>query len=258
MKLENKIAIVTGGGTGLGRAIALEFAKAGANVVVCSRDKKNLEKVRAEITDLGRHSLAIPTDVRIKDQVDNMVAKVIDEFSRVDILVNNSGTSGVIAPILDIKEDEWDLVLDTNLKGTLLCTQAVAKHMIKQKYGKIINISSTVALGAIEPGAAAYVASKCGIVGLTKACAKEFGNYGINVNAIAAGRILTPLIYATFRTPEQITQFIESGEKAAVLGRLGTPEDIAHLALFLASDDASFITAEIIASNGGRTDLMGI
>ena len=199
--------------------------------------------------------MAIVTDVCVKDQVDNMVEKVIDEFGKIDILVNNAGTSRNI-PILDLTEDVWDLILDTNLKGMFLCTQAVAKHMVEQKYGKIINIASTAALGAIEPGQAAYATSKFGVIGFTKASAREFGPYGINVNAIAPGRILTGIVY-THRTPEQVKQFIEVGKTACILGRLGTPEDIAHLALFLASDDASFINAEIVACNGGRTNLMG-
>jgi len=255
MKLEGKISIITGGGTGLGKAMALEFANAGADVVVCSRNKGNIEKVRDEIMALGRRSLAIVTDVCVKEQVVNMVKKVIDEFGRIDILVNNAGTIR-LTPILDLTEDFWDLILDTNLKGVFLCTQAVAKHMVKQKYGKIINISSTSALGAIEPGQAAYATSKFGVVGFTKASAREFGPYGINVNAIAPGRILTDITYVD-KTPEQVKQFIEVGKAVAVLGRLGTPEDVAHLALFLASDDASFINAETIACNGGRTNLMG-
>jgi 3-oxoacyl-[acyl-carrier protein] reductase len=255
MKLDGKIAMVTGGGTGLGKAMALEFAKAGADIIVCSRNIDNLNKVRDEIITLGRHSLAIATDVCVKEQVNNMVNQIMTEFSRVDILVNNAGT-GRRAPILDLTEEVWDLILDTNIKGMFLCTQAIAKHMAKQKYGKIINISSTAALGAIEPGQAAYATSKFGVVGFTKACAREFGPYGINVNAIAPGVILTPHVY-TVMTPEQIEQFIKNETSATVLGRLGTPEDIAHLALFLASDEASFITGETIASNGGRKDLMG-
>lgn len=255
MKLEGKKAIVTGGGTGIGKAIALEFASAGADIVVCSRNTQTIEKVRDEITALGRDSLAIPMDVRVKEQVDNMVQKVIDEFGRIDILVNNAGINRP-TPVLDLTEDTWNLIFDTNLKGLFFCTQAVARHMVKQKAGKIINISSTASLGANEPGQAAYAASKIGVNAFTKACAREFGPYGINVNAIAPGRILTPLIYAS-RTPEQVEKFIEVGKSTSVLGRLGIVEEIAHLALFLASDDSAFITAEIIACNGGRTNLMG-
>ncbi|MBU2534826.1 MAG: 3-oxoacyl-ACP reductase FabG [Chloroflexi bacterium] len=255
MKLEGKKAIVTGGGTGIGKAIALEFASAGADIVVCSRNIQNIEKVRDEITALERRSLAISMDVRVKEQVDNMVQKVIDEFGRIDILVNNAGINRP-TPVLDLTEDTWNLIFNTNLKGLFFCTQAVARHMVKQKSGKIINISSTASFGANEPGQAAYAASKIGVNAFTKACAREFGPYGINVNAIAPGRILTPLIYAS-RTPEQVEKFIEVGKSTSVLGRLGTVEEIAHLALFLASDDSAFITAEIIACNGGRTNLMG-
>ena len=255
MKLGGKKAIVTGGGTGIGKAIALEFAGAGADIAICSRNVQNIEKVRDEIIALGRDSMAVSMDVRVKEDVDNMVQQVMDEFGRIDILVNNAGTNRP-TPVLDLTEDTWNLILDTNLKGLFFCTQAVARHMVKQKSGKIINISSTASMGANEPGQAAYAASKTGVNAFTKACAREFGPYGINVNAIAPGRILTPLIYAT-RTPEQVEKFIETGKSTAVLGRLGTVEEIAHLALFLASDDAAFITAEIIACNGGRTNLMG-
>jgi len=255
MKLEGKKAIVTGGGTGIGKAIALEFGSAGADIAICSRNVQNIEKVRDEIIALGRDSIAISMDVRVKENVANMVQQVIDEFGRIDILVNNAGINRP-RPVLDLTEDIWNLIFDTNLKGLFYCTQAVAKYMVKQRYGKIINISSTAALGANEPGQAAYAASKSGVNAFTKACAREFGPYGINVNAIAPGRILTPLIYAS-RTPEQVEKFIEVGISTAVLGRLGTVEDIAHLALFLASDDSAFITAEIIACNGGRTNLMG-
>lgn len=255
MKLGGKKAIVTGGGTGIGKAIALEFAGAGADIAICSRNVQNIEKVRDEIIALGRDSMAVSMDVRVKEDVANMVQQVIDEFGRIDILVNNAGTNRP-TPVLDLTEDIWNLILDTNLKGLFFCTQAVARHMVKQKSGKIINISSTASMGANEPGQAAYAASKTGVNAFTKACAREFGPYGINVNAIAPGRIPTPLIYAS-RTPEQVEKFIETGKSAAVLGRLGTVEEIAHLALFLASDDSAFITAEIIACNGGRTNLMG-
>lgn len=255
MKLGGKKAIVTGGGTGIGKAIALEFAGAGADIAICGRNVQNIEKVRDEIIALGRDSMAVSMDVRVKEDVDNMVQQVVDEFGRIDILVNNAGTNRP-TPVLDLTEDTWNLILDTNLKGLFFCTQAVARHMVKQKSGKIINISSTASMGANEPGQAAYAASKTGVNALTKACAREFGPYGINVNAIAPGRILTPLVYAS-RTPEQVEKFLETGKSAAVLGRLGTVEEIAHLALFLASDDAAFITAEIIACNGGRTNLMG-
>ena len=255
MKLEGKVALVTGGGTGIGKAITLEYAREGADVAVSSRNIKNLEDVCKEVEDMGRRSLAVAADVCIKAQVDSMVNAVISKFGHIDILVNNSGTSRMM-PIIEFTEDDWDTVIDTNMKGVFLCTQAVAKHMVERKYGKIINISSTSALGAIVNGQAAYTSSKFGVNGFTKACALELGEYGINVNAIAPGRILTSLVYSS-RTKEQVKEFKEVGIASSVLGRLGVTEDIAHLALFLASDDSSFITAEVIASNGGRTNLMG-
>jgi gluconate 5-dehydrogenase len=170
MNLKDKVAIVTGGGTGIGKAITVAFANAGADVVVCSRKLDNVEKVCKEIKDMGRRSMAISTDVRVKEQVNNMVAQVVKEFGKIDILVNNSG-SGHMVPVLEMSEQEWDTVIDTNLKGVLLCTQAVAKYMIEKEYGKIINISSTCALGAIVTGQSAYVASKFAVVGFTKASA---------------------------------------------------------------------------------------
>ena len=255
MKLENKIALVTGGGTGIGKAIALEFAREGADVAVSSRKIDNLNKVCKEIDDLGRRSLAVAADVCIKEQVNSMVQKVIDKFGRIDILVNDSGVS-INMPILEFEEEKWDTVINTNLKGVFLCTQAVAKHMIEKRYGKIINISSTSSLGAITKGQSAYCSSKFAVNGFTKACAREFGPYGINVNAIAPGRILTAMVREG-KNPEQLERYIKASGEAAVIGRMGDVEDISHLALFLASDDSSFISAEIIASNGGRTNLMG-
>lgn len=255
MNLKDKVAIVTGGGTGIGKAIALEYANAGADVVVCSRKLDNVEKVCKQLKDMGRRSIAISTDVRVKEQVNNMAAQVMKEFGKIDILVNNSG-SGHMVPILEMSEEEWDMVIDTNLKGVLLCTQIVAKYMIERRYGKIINISSTCALGAIVTGQSAYVASKFAVVGFTKASARELGPYGINVNAIAPGRIPTPMVYEGM-TKEEADVFLDKGKKATTVERIGTPEDIAHLALFLASDESSFISAELVASNGGRTNLMG-
>ena len=254
MRLEDKVAIVTGGATGIGKAISLEFARAGADVVICSRNVVNIETVRDEVVSLGRRSLAIPMDVCVRPQVDAMVQAVVEEFGKIDILVNNSGAARDKL-ITDMDDETWNLVIDTNLKGVFLCTQAVVGHMIKRSYGKIVNISSSASIGAIEPGQAAYAAAKSAVNAFTKACAREFGAYGINVNAIAPGRILTPLVYQG-KTEEQIEEFMQGGARGAVLGRLGTPEEIAHLALFLASDDAAYITSEIIACNGGRTNLM--
>ena len=255
MKLEKKVAVVTGGGTGIGRAISLEFASEGADVAICGRRIENLNIVAKEIEEKGRRCLAISTDITVRNQVERMVEKVMEAFGQIDILVNNSGT-GRSMPIVDIREEDWDIVMNTNVKGLMFCTQAVARGMMKRNYGKIINISSTAALGQFSVGSSVYAASKFAVNGFTKASAFEFGPYGINVNAICPGRILTPLVYKN-RTPEQIEEFKKVGIETSVLGRLGEVEDIAHLALFLASDDSSWITGETIASNGGRTNLMG-
>ena len=253
-KLERRVAIVTGGGTGIGRSIALEFAKEGADVVVSSRKRANLEKVAEEIKALGGHSLAVAADVGVREQVQNIVKQTVDKFGRIDVLVNNAAILHV-ATLLDTSEEIWDEVIDINLKGVFLCTQAVARHMIEQKYGKIINISSVAGRGGAFSGLSSYSAAKAGVIQLTKSAALELAPYGISVNAIAPGAVITPITYFQ-RTPEQVEQFMENSKRLAVLGRLGDTQDIANLALFLASEDSSFICGETIAIDGGRKDRM--
>lgn len=253
-KLDQRVAIVTGGGTGIGRSIALTFAKEGADVVVSSRKMANLEKVVEEIKALGRRSLVVTADVSVKEQVQNMVKQTVDKFGRIDILVNNAGIIRRV-PLLEMTEQDWDGVIDADLKGVFLCTQTVARHMIEQKYGKIINISSIAGRGGALSGLSSYSAAKAGVIQLTKSTALELAPYGISINAIAPGAVITPITYFQ-RTPEQVEQFMEDSKKLAVLGRLGATQDIANLALFLASDDSSFICGETIAIDGGRKDRM--
>lgn len=254
LNLTDRVAVVTGSGRGLGKAIALALAEAGARVTVSSRSPAEIEATAAEITEKGGIALTVAADVRNKQQVVDLMEATVAEFGRIDILVNNAGTRRP-APLLEMSEDDWDEVVDTNLKGAFLCTQAAAKYMMQQKYGKIINISSVAGRGWTEPGGFNYASSKGGLIQLTKACARTLGPYGINVNAIAPGAIETTLVLAR-RTPEQAQKYLEYSKKAAILGRLGTVQDIANLVLFLASNYSSFITGQVIPLDGGRTDRM--
>jgi len=253
-KLDNKVALVTGGGTNIGKGITLEFAKEGADVVVSSRSLANLEKVVEDVRAMGRRSLAIATDVRMREQVQSMVKQTLEEFGRIDILVNNSGITRR-ALIVDMPQEDWDDVIATNLTGVFYCIQAVARQMMERKYGKIINISSISGVGGIGPTLANYCAAKAGVVQLTKVAARELGPCGINVNAIAPGAVEST-IYLARRTPQEVEEWLAESRRVALMGRVGTPEDIGKLALYLASDDSSFICGETIVIDGGRIDRM--
>lgn len=248
-KLDGKVAIITGGGTGIGRSIALTFAREGADIVACSRNKSTLHAVAREIQPLGRRCLAVATDVGVRSQVEKMVSETLAQFGRIDILVNNSG-SVAISPISDMAEEDWDRVIRTNLKGTFLCIQAVSKAMMRQKSGKIINISSLAALRPPRAGMGAYCASKAGVDMLTRTATLELAPYGISVNSIAPGSVETP-IYRKGRTPEQIEEWLAAARRAPI-GRAADPQEIANVALFLASDDSSFICGQVIVADGGR------
>ena len=243
--LEGKVAIVTGGGTGIGRGIALEFAKAGADVVVGSRTLSNLEKVAEEVRALGKRSLAVPVDITKKTEIDNLVQRVMDEFGTIDILVNDAGTTA-IAPLLEHSEQDWDRVLDTNLKSYYLCSQAVGRRMVEQKKGNIINIASIRGIAA-APGRVSYSVSKAGVVMLTRVLALELAHYNIRANAIAPGWVKTELSKVMWSDPasyKQLTALIP-------MGRWGEVDEIAKVALFLASDASSYITGHTIVVDGG-------
>ena len=248
-KLDQKVAIITGAARGIGKQIAVTFAREGADIVI--GDISEMEVAAQEIRNLGRKVITVKTDVSRKEEVKNLVDTAIDNFKKIDILVNNAGINRRVS-LLEMSEEDWDAVLDVNLKGTFLCTQAVAKYMVSQKYGKIINIASTAGLRVVvDRGQANYTSSKAGVIQLTRACAAELGPDGINVNAIAPGVILTDIHYAK-KTPAEVEQFFENVKKVTVLGRLGTPQELANVVLFLASDDSSFVTGQVIVADGGQ------
>jgi len=251
--LEGKVAIVTGSGRGIGRAIALSFAKNGADVVVnCySRVSEGMEVAR-EIEELGRKSLFVRADVSDSRQVNDMMRKVIETFTKIDILVNNAGINVLIEgrkPIQDFSEADWDRIVDVDLKGVFLCSKAAAKQMIKQGGGKIINISSIAGVVPLRLQCA-FVAAKAGVINLTRAMALELAPYNINVNAIAPGSILTEGTNKLFYSDPERTKKILS---SIPLKRSGTPQDIANAALFLASEDSNYMTGSVIVVDGGWT-----
>lgn len=254
MKLDNKVAIVTGSARGIGEAIAKKLASEGAAIVVNALHAEGANRVAREIQKQDGKAIAVKADVSSKAEVQDLVSKTLENFGTVHILVNNAGIIRR-SPIVEMTEEDWDVIQNVDLKGVFLCTQAVLPHLVKQKYGKIINISSMAALGTNNPGTAAYAAAKAGVIALTKVAAREAGPYGINVNCILPGRIITDMIY-TSRTKEEVDRFISDGKKSSVLGRTGNPEDIANLALFLASEDSSFMSGQVIRMDGGRGDIL--
>ena len=246
--LAGKVAIITGGKRGIGRAIALAFAEAGADIVVCSRvvEDGQLGAVAAEIQRLGRHSLAVQTDITRKTDVDNLVQRVMDEFGGIDILVNNAAMN-IMAPLLELREDGWDRIINTDLKGYYLCCQAVGKRMVDRKRGNIINMASTAAMKARQK-MGAYCIAKAGVVMLTRVLALELASYNIRVNAIAPSTVKTKFSQPLWSEPETLKRI----EAEIPLGRLAEPGDIIGTALFLASDASSYITGHTIIVDGGR------
>ncbi len=242
--LDSKVAIVTGGSRGIGKEIVLTLAKAGANVVINYVGNKELaEDVAEEVRKLGRDALVIKADVSNNSDVDNLVAETMGKFGRIDILINNAGITRDNL-IIRMKEEDWDKVIDTNLKSVFLTSKAVSKIMMKQREGKIINISSVVGtLG--NAGQANYVAAKAGVIGLTKTLAKELASRGINVNAVAPGFIQTDM---TANMREDIKEKLL---EQIPLARLGNPKDIANMVKFLVTEEASYMTGQIIHVDGG-------
>ncbi len=246
MNLKNKVAIITGARRGMGKAHALTLAEAGAEVVVSDISLEDCQKVAGEIEKKGGEALAVKCDVSSKEEVEQMVKKVLDTFGRIDILVNNAGIL-TFKPFLELTEEDWDKVMDVNLKGYFLCAQACAKEMVKQKSGSIVNIAS-IGMGQVGvgfPGIVHYCASKGGIIAMTEALALEMTPYNVRVNAIAPGAIDTPMAASSDE------KAMEGTLARIPMHRMGRPEEVSKAVLFLASDDSSYMTGSVVVVDGG-------
>ena len=246
MDFSGKTAVVTGGSRGIGRAVCLELAKGGANVVLCyaGNEAAAAETVSA-CEALGAKALAVKCDVADSAQVKALMDEAVKAFGRIDILVNNAGITrdGLL---MMMKEEDFDAVISANLRGTFLCMKAVSRTMMKQRYGRIVNLSSVVGLRG-NAGQVNYAASKAGVVGMTKSLAKELASRGVTVNAVAPGFIETDMTAA-------MTEAAKTATLASIpMQRLGAPEDIAKTVAFLASDDAAYITGQVLAVDGGMS-----
>jgi len=256
MRLNKKVAIVTGGGVGIGKAISLAFAAEGAAVVVASRNQPRLESVADEIRAKGGKATAIPTDISDENQVEKMVTQALNEYGQIDILVNNSGIAGPTVNATDIKLEDWNEVLAVNLTGAMLCTREALKDMLARQSGNIINISSAAGTRGLLMRSP-YCATKWGLIGFGVALALEVGRYNIHVNCIAPGavegerimNVMKAKAEATGLTYEEIASEMSAD---AALKRMVTPAEIADAAVFLASDESNGITGQTISVNAGR------
>jgi NAD(P)-dependent dehydrogenase (short-subunit alcohol dehydrogenase family) len=246
-RLDGKVALVTGGSRGIGRATALGLAEAGADVAVASRKLPDLESVAAEIKKMGRKSLAVASHVGRMEDINSLIARVTDEFGRIDILVNNAGTSPALASSLEVDERLWDSIMNLNLKGLFFLSQAVAKIMKEHGGGSIINVAS---MDGFKPEAniGTYAVSKAGVIMVSKVMALELARYNIRVNTLAPGNVHTRLGDSRFMA---MPEYREEMIRRTPLGRIGEPDDMVGAMIYLASDASSFVTGECIVAAGG-------
>jgi 3-oxoacyl-[acyl-carrier protein] reductase len=254
MKLNGKVALVTGGSRGIGKAICLTYAREGAHVAVnYTKGLAEAEAVVAEVKAMGGKAIGIQADVSQRSQVRKMVAETLKTFGRLDILVNNAG---ILTPtnLMETSDEDWDRVMSVNLKGPFICMQEASKTMIKQGKGRIISTSSISGLGCAPQGEGAYGCSKAGLIMLTSVAAQDLGPHGITVNCIAPGWIKTDMTAG--KSGAQADEVNKRKAGLAAVRRIGDPKDIAEVALFLASDESSFITGQVIVADGGRVDFV--
>jgi 3-oxoacyl-[acyl-carrier protein] reductase len=257
MKLHEKVAIVTGGSRGIGKAIAKTLALEGANVLVnYVRASAEADGVVEEIKAAGGGgAVSMMADVSKKGEAERLIGEAVRRFGKLDILVNNAGIL-LGGTILDMKEEDFDRVIEVNLKGPFNCMQAAAKVMVPRRYGKIVNISSISGLGGAPSGEIAYASSKAALNMLTTVASLDLGQYGINVNCVAPGWTVTDMVVRNAGSQKRFEEIKEIKSHQAAMGRAGEPQDIANVVLFLASDESSFISGQVIVADGGRKDFM--
>lgn len=243
MKLKDRVSLITGSARGIGREIALTFAREGSDIVVCDVDLEAAQNTQKDIEALGRRALSIKVDVTNLKQIEEMVNLILDKFAKIDILINNAGITKDNL-ILRMSEEDWDKVLSVNLKGAFNCIKTLSRHMVKKRYGRVVNITSVIGIMG-NAGQANYAASKGGLIALTKSLAKELASRNINVNAVAPGFIQTSM------TDKLSEDYKKQMLDVIPLRKLGSPEDVAKACLFLAGPESGYMTGQVIVVDGG-------